>query len=626
MAANMLVQTSACVAGWTWTTKAVDDAVANLNEHTKTVSAAKIGSWKLRSVKNLLVNMPRQVYDALQNAYLITGWEKSFMSEDLLRQALWKPGFRFTAAANWTAVYTVTESTLLRFCELLAQTWEMQLAVHSGETSLQDLESKKPMKAKVDDPEYQSMTVAQVHALRCLVFENWMLPLVGKEHGDNGTRVVEKAWTDHDLQFIADLDAIIKLREQSASFGVLKISSLPHTHTLVSGASSAHFPDAKIAASTTTKDKFESYKTFVKADQDVFKAACDQRTKDHDEQLLYDLSESSKVAKAGVTAVGAHRKRHLAIHIGADAVRTSTETTVRFVDDFSAVEDAPGGQVPLVVVWDLNGLTTTQIGKPETLVLPHVYAFKAILATRPNFTVGLVILRRTAPTTRMSRRSFHNIIASLLEKEGINIDLDLALNYKQMPRQKTTLVVPCYVAFCGTSRETNIFAASDLLKGSLTELTPATYNQMTGVTLDGEERRGNALSISARLQYIPPETFVKIIETAFEKIDESTTADGVGAAVNKDGQPLVATSFLEPNSASVLDAVFQLQQQQPNGKFDLRAIVIVEAGDGKAYMDTASERCMNDWFQGKLKIANHPRIQARSYTPKGRYLAIATYM
>ncbi len=576
---------------------------------------AKIGSWKLRSVKNLLVHMPKRVVEALQSMYQQWGWEKSPLNEDLLRQPIWKAGYRCAAAGGWVAIYTMSEAALERLVSRMRSEWDRQLP-SLADLSLRDIASKKPGRVTVDDPDYQSMTVAQVYMLHALVFEHWLLPRVREAYGDKGVDVLEAAWAkgSSDVSFVGDLDTVVKLREQSASLDVLKVSTLTHIQKLLGGTTPPS-PDEKLAGAHQTLNKWEIYRKRYQSDQECFQAACAQRRADVDAQLLHDLGESRKVAKAGVKAVQEYKTHFLAIHTAADSIATSPEKTHAFIEEVATLEDATTRNVPVVIVWDLNGLTCAQVSKPDVNLVPYVDAFKAILAWKPQYTIGVVIHRRTGPSSKLSRRAFHNIVVSLLEKSGINCDLDLALNFKPAPRQKTPLIVPCYITFLGEQRD-SIFQGSELLRGSITDLSAATYNQMqTGVSGDAD-RTGNNISTNSRLHYLPPETFERILHATFDNIRESTTKGGV--VLNRRGQPMVAAVLMEPYSAAAVEAHLTVQlQQQTSGTFDLRSLVFVAVGDGRTLEDYVDDTVTSAWFAEKLQIEGHPRIRTRQFVGTG---------
>ncbi len=192
MAANMLLQ-SRSAPGFQWTPELLTDCIRELNKTVNTVNNARITSWKERSVRNLILHMPPTVRTRLQNAYLFWGWEKSFMSEDLLRQAFWKRGFKFNVAADWQTVYETTDASLLRFANKLAAEWTAQWPAPGSLESMgrREVEMAKPMKMKDTDPDLQDLPRATILALMSVFFEHWVVPRVHESFGASGVQRLE---------------------------------------------------------------------------------------------------------------------------------------------------------------------------------------------------------------------------------------------------------------------------------------------------------------------------------------------------------------------------------------------------------------------------------------------------
>ena len=85
MAARMLEQMQAHNPGWDWSKTNTEAAVDKINRSVPPGSDARITSWKKRSVLNILVNLPRKCNHALYQIYKEWGWERSWMTEDLMR-------------------------------------------------------------------------------------------------------------------------------------------------------------------------------------------------------------------------------------------------------------------------------------------------------------------------------------------------------------------------------------------------------------------------------------------------------------------------------------------------------------------------------------------------------------
>ncbi len=87
--------------------------------------AAKIGAWKERAIFNLIIHMPRSVHQAITKHYHKWAWERSCLSEELLREPFWRTGYKLPKVkGKWEDVYTCTEAVLQRYIQLLIRLWE----------------------------------------------------------------------------------------------------------------------------------------------------------------------------------------------------------------------------------------------------------------------------------------------------------------------------------------------------------------------------------------------------------------------------------------------------------------------------------------------------------------------
>ena len=86
MAANMLIQSHAYDPLWTWTPETVRLAIQDVNNQVVSNPSAKIGSWKERSVNNIILFLSTEALDQIQASYQKWTWEGSYLTEDLMRQ------------------------------------------------------------------------------------------------------------------------------------------------------------------------------------------------------------------------------------------------------------------------------------------------------------------------------------------------------------------------------------------------------------------------------------------------------------------------------------------------------------------------------------------------------------
>ena len=210
MAAFMLDQSHAGQAGFTWTKEQVERDIEEVNKAVQEVAGARIGSWKTRSVVNVLVHIPTKVHAKLEAEYLKNGWENSFMTEDLMRSAFWKVGYKFGVAAPWQPVYTVTEPVLLRFISLLSQEWALTLAeleaVSSADgVTLKSVQGRKPAASKPQQQDLQNMTMAQLRIMQSALFENWLVPECVAKFGEGSKSKLEEMWVSRSPELDKDL-------------------------------------------------------------------------------------------------------------------------------------------------------------------------------------------------------------------------------------------------------------------------------------------------------------------------------------------------------------------------------------------------------------------------------------
>ena len=193
MAANMLIQAHIYEAGWVWTNTNLSQSIQDLNNNVASINDAHIGSWKERSVRNIILYMTSDVVQCLQNAYSRWGWENSFMSEDLVRQAFWKPGHKFKTSSAWQEVFTTSAPALLLYVNKLSELWSLQWPAPGSlqAATNREIESQKPCKAKDRDPELQDMNWANVLLLMTLFYQHWLLPRVETHYGKAGVKTLQ---------------------------------------------------------------------------------------------------------------------------------------------------------------------------------------------------------------------------------------------------------------------------------------------------------------------------------------------------------------------------------------------------------------------------------------------------
>ena len=133
--------------------------------------------------------------------------------------------------------------------------------------------------------------------------------------------------------------------------------------------------------------------------------------------------------------------------IGSTTLEQAACTFSKFLDDIALLENNVGKMIPSLIVWDLNGIPANLLTGGEeplqTQLCEQLHLMKDLLAARPQYTMGIIIERRSPPPGRMTRRAFHSVIYQSLEAKGIDCDTDLALNFKEISRpMSSTFALP----------------------------------------------------------------------------------------------------------------------------------------------------------------------------------------
>ena len=125
-------------------------------------------------------------------------------------------------------------------------------------------------------------------------------------------------------------------------------------------------------------------------------------------------------------------------------------------------------------------------------------ALRVRLAARPNESLGVVIHRKMHPK---GREFFRNEVAGALQNGGVSIEGEVALHFKsdrQYGGQCPNLLHTAWLATAITASRTWSFRLSNIMGGSITNLTPICTKHMIPLTGEG---RGGDVSQTQRVQY-----------------------------------------------------------------------------------------------------------------------------
>ncbi len=243
-------------------------------------------------------------------------------------------------------------------------------------------------------------------------------------------------WTKGDQQFLEDSATIVKLRNSGAAHAALKVTALTYTcQKLSAPLEQAMEAETKLKQARSSLEDWEHFKKQFHNEAEKFKLACQQRQEQVDARILHDLSEASRVAKLGAEAAEAYSKTCLYMPAyGSMVLETGNATFAKFLQDVALLEQARA-PIPTLVLWDLNGIHASQLATPvHAKLCQQLQLMKELLSARPQYTMGVILLRRVSPGGSLTKRALHSAVCAALETKGIDCDMDVALNFKEVPR------------------------------------------------------------------------------------------------------------------------------------------------------------------------------------------------
>ena len=596
MCANMLSQAHAGDPSWVWTEAKVDEAVDRVNKESSS-KQHMIGGWKRRAVKNLLLHLKGSCAAMLQESYLVWTWDKGWMSEKTLRMGCWKVNHKFQSSTPWQPVYTTTQSCCERVIKTLCSNWNDTERAQSRDA----IESARPCNQMSSDPDFKDCSLTTMTWLRALYYENWLLPTAKSLFGDAAVLTLETAWNRGHVDWHAALDSGIKLRNQGCSYTSVNLKNFEYIHNLltVESDSDARAPTVQRSVGVDM-GKFNQFRSDYADDARNFASLCAGVEKEGGEHLLFDLKEARRVAKAGAACVETFEKSYLAVASdlthGPAGMITHYNVFIRQVEKDTGLMD---NQIPKMCIWDLNGIPN-EAARDRKTMQSLTGIFHSILKADGDRTMGVVLHRRTSPGRGLTKKGYQRMMSELMEVSGLNVDLDLALNFHSTTaaRLKTSLVVTGDLVFIDGARGDNVFMQSNLLKGSLTNLAMPAYADMHV----GCVRTGDGLSTQARLHYIPACAFENILVDGFTGVAASGREGG--------GQPVAVACVFEPFSEAVLDSMTSLQTKKNKIGIDIRGVCLMSVNDAAAFKQHISDSVLDLWLREAIDVAGHPRQHA----------------
>lgn len=340
----------------------------------------------------------------------------------------------------------------------------------------------------------------------------------------------------------------------------------------------------------------------------TFEAAVQAQSVSTSREYLHNLAESRRVAGLGERAVADFAMTHLRVADADDALAKAQVAVSDFVEQIATLEGTRVEDVPLLVIWDLNSIGNTQADERDGWKC-RAAAFANLLQSRPTSSLGVVVHRRA--TSYGSRRAFHGHIASALEKAGIDVDMDLSLNFvRSHGNSRECLTLHGWLAIC-SNRMSKTWAGSSLLLGSIHGLSQPTQADMwkpqdpASIPYDAGSRASD-VSVKQRSQALPANAYERLLTEALQGAEVQ--------AKSKRGAALACVAVVDNYNSNSALAILNVQKKllapgsAAASSVDVRGVILPTTAAGRATAAHAvKEQAFKWWYNREIAIDGHVR-------------------
>ena len=155
------------------------------------------------------------------------------------------------------------------------------------------------------------------------------------------------------------------------------------------------------------------------------------------------------------------------------------------------------------------------------------------------------------------------------------------------------------MVFLGDNGDKNIFNTTSIMRGSITDLVPGSYNDMGSIFISSnrEISSGTGLSKNERLQFIPRTCFKSIYEAAFSGLGQDASPR------NKLGQPLATVCVWQPFSEAPAIAILDMQRTGTSQeKHDVRGFVLSGGEQDSALESYLLTEVVEAWAKSESEV------------------------
>ena len=611
MGANMLIEAHKNQPGFSFTKQSLADAITKLNQEVAENPRAQITAWKMRALMNIVLFLPQDSYKIIQQHYMDYTWERSFLTEELMQEGLWRADYKFTKCkGEWLNVFTMTESCIQRFAKLLDSQWKSAWPLSRVHTAdMRALRKARPHH-KSEDEHFAGIPISHMYAWFTCFFENWLIPQVTKEFGSDGRDYIEKQWGSWEGDLVAAMKLGIESREDPNSYKLVSLSLMDPLYTTMCkqfkpASGGSNVPANAKAMSVMWAEFLES----VEKDKEFFQSCIAAKHKLDNLEWVDKLRQTNAMKSTGIQGTDVYLKSHLFVTRNVDLTKSAT-VVFDFIDGIGV---SPAGDVPICIMWDLNTIGNSKA--EESVGWKSVAdSFASLITARSRNAVGIMIQKKSV--SHSTKRSFHNLVVVHLEAKGLDCDTDLSLNYKAgHGNNRQSRTQHGYIVYgVGKKSSTNPWVSAEINHGSLLDL-PLTMTSQQVMPVEQDllpyegGAQGGSMSIGNRNKFTPPEVFSKIVELALAGMG--------GGVLNKTGRPLVVFAclgVLHPAIALALAAV-----AIESKTMDLRMLFIPSSEiAGKTTHGALEDLVYLKWFNGELEVEGFRRRPLVPFVPAAK--------
>ena len=584
-----------------------------LNKAANGIPAGNIGSYKKQVIHNIILHMPTDAVISLHEAYSRLGWERSYMNEDLLRNAYWRTNRALKAALEWKTVYTTTKETVTLFADLLNKywisLWEDDAAIL--EASQTEVDRRKP--SKTDDADIPDMKTSTVLLFMTQFYLLWLMPQVTNVYGEAGKLKLEAMWEEFSPQFQSNLKFAIKLKDRGATRDELTLGQLGWIYPKLAGLSEEQTLQEQVQDTrTNTLKAWDVWQTKWDAATETFLKVVANRDSDAQKILAHDLTQATIEDVEAARFSEEFMKANFAFapldQLHAISRNSMVQHELAIEGAGSPLAASCGGPLtmPTLVVWDLNAVRDQE---PTS----ELNAFKEILNARAGYTVGLVITRQRG-LGEVSKRGFNDKISAKLRALGLNVDNDFVFTTKETtatggPHTNRQSILTAWLAFPPHDIGMSIWDWSSILRGLIQDIPqPQSKDARQPACNQAGERHMKAGG------FVHTAAFSMLLDTVFGKSADWCTATCMPFPRLENNQPIVAVIGLNSWGFNLGDAIlaFQTKFRGAAAGAHLVATIAMRDPDDEVKGDIKRQLC-EAWRMGKLTLQGFPKPIRSTY-------------